>query len=96
MTIEKFNIFVLNSIYFIVISLLWFVTYGKKILPKKKEEIKINPYHIHIHQLFGPFISGFLDRITNFSLEYILYIYNICWLLQCLYRILEEKKNKVT
>lgn len=30
LTIEKFNIFVLNSIYFIVISLLWFVTYGQQ------------------------------------------------------------------
>lgn len=65
---RKFNIFALNSIYYSHLSIV--VCYLGKKNPsrkKKKEEIKINPYHIHTHQLFGPFISGFLDRINNFS-----------------------------
>lgn len=65
---RKFNIFALNSIYYSHLSIV--VCY----LGKKRRNKNKPVYHIHIHQLFGPFISGFLDRITNFSSEYILYI----------------------
>lgn len=92
---RKFNIFVLNSIkYYSHLSIVVCYLGKKNPSMKKKRRNKNKPVpHTIYHQLFGPFISGFLDRITNFSLEYILY--NICRLLQCLYRILEKKK-KVT
>lgn len=64
---RKFNIFALNSIYYSHLSIVVCYLGKTKSFEEKKEEIKINPYHIHTHQLFGPFISGFLDRINNFS-----------------------------
>lgn len=88
---RKFNIFALNSIYYSHLSIV--VCYlGKKNLRGKKRRNKNKPVpHTYTSTLRSIYFRFSWSHQQLFVRIY--FVCNICRLLQCLYRILEKKKE---